>query len=79
MASSTYRRLPPPAPLPPPLQRPPVPPVDPDDQVIARTALELGLPEALVRGWLGRAGELGRRGHVRPAPPVGADHVRPRP
>ena len=62
MASSTYRRLPPttPAPLPP-LQRPPVPPVDPDDQVIARTALELGLPEALVRGWLGRAGELGRR------------------
>ena len=61
MASSTYRRLPPAAPLPPPLQRRPAPPVDPDDQVIARTALELGLPEVLVRGWLGRAGELGQR------------------
>ncbi len=60
MSASTYRRLPPVAP-PPPLRRPPPPPVDPDDLVIARTALERGLPEVLVRGWLGRAGEMGRR------------------
>ncbi len=61
MSTSTYRRLPRPGPPPPPVQRPPAPPVDPDDLVIARTALERGLPEVLVRGWLGRAGELGRR------------------
>ena len=60
MSASTYRRLPPPAPVPPPVQHPPAPPVDPDDQVIARTALELGLPESLVAGWLWRGGELGK-------------------
>ena len=53
MSSSTYRRLPTaPAPLPPPVRRLPAPPVDPNDQVIARTALDLGLPESLVAGWL---------------------------
>ena len=63
MSASTYRRLPPPAParLPQPLRQVPEPPRDPDDLTVARTALELGLPESLVRGWLGRAGELGPR------------------
>ncbi len=62
MSSSTYRRLPPPAAvsLPLPLRRALAPPRDSDELVIARTALELGLPEVLVAGWLWRAGELGR-------------------
>ncbi len=61
MSVSTYRRLPPPGPPPPPVRRPPSPPIDPDELVIARTAAAVGLPEVLVKGWLGRAGELGRR------------------
>ena len=70
-SSSTYRRWQP-APVPPPLRRPPPPPVDPDDLVIARTAAAAGLPESLVRGWLGRAGELGpRRVRRRPGARIG--------
>ena len=72
MSSSTYRRLPPPATVPPPLRRPPQPPVDPDELTVARTALELGLPEVLVAGWLGRSGELGRPMTRRPGARIGA-------
>jgi hypothetical protein len=59
MSPSTYRRWQP-APVPPPLRRPPLPPLDPDELVIARTAAHVGLPEVLVAQWLDAASELGR-------------------
>jgi hypothetical protein len=39
---------------------PRAPTPDDDAAMIARVALERGLPEPLVRRWLGLAGELGR-------------------
>ncbi len=68
MSVSTRRRLPatPPPPRPPARAAWPVV-LDPDEVTIARTALELGLPELLVAQWLRGGGELGRPMARRPA------------
>ena len=40
----------------------------PEELTIARTAMETGIPPALLWRWLSRSGELQRRQHVPPVP-----------
>jgi hypothetical protein len=47
----------------------------PEELTIERTAMETGLPPALLWRWLGRSGELQRRQHVPPAPRVRREEV----